>query len=110
MDLLIVVKWLTNYDAIQGARPPSVITQMITMCLNFGEQPDPKLRETELLPNQPLIMKTLLIIALVCVPIMLFVKPIYENSKHDHVEVHEIIEEDRRQTYGGYVPINDSEG
>jgi len=27
-------------------------------------------------------MKTLLMISLVCVPLMLFVKPIYENHKH----------------------------
>jgi len=33
------------------------------------------------MPNQPMIMKILVITALISVPIMLFVKPIYENSK-----------------------------
>jgi len=52
-------------------------------------------------------MKTLLIIALICVPIMLFVKPIYENNMHKKLpEVEEIIEEDRYSAYGGYQAIN----
>ena len=37
MDLLIVLKWLTNYEAIPNSNPPSVITSMITMFLNGGE-------------------------------------------------------------------------
>lgn len=78
MDLLIVVKWLTNFEAMENARPPSVITAMINMCLGFGEQKDARTAETELLPHQPLIMKCCLITALICVPLMLYVKPIYE--------------------------------
>ncbi len=91
MDLLIIVKWLTNFEAIDGAKPPSIITSMITMCLGFGEQKDDKTKETELLDNQPLIMKSLLIIALICVPIMLFVKPIYQNSQNK--KHHDVIED-----------------
>ena len=37
MDLMIIIKWNTNYNEIEGAKPPSVITQMIVMCLNFGK-------------------------------------------------------------------------
>lgn len=34
-------------------------------------------------------MKVLCIIALICVPLMLFVKPIYENNKNKHdIKVH----------------------
>lgn len=36
MDLLIIIKWLTNYDEMQGASPPSVIASMINMALKFG--------------------------------------------------------------------------
>jgi V-type H+-transporting ATPase subunit a len=36
MDMLIVVKWATDFDSMQGANPPSIITLMIQMCLNFG--------------------------------------------------------------------------
>jgi V-type H+-transporting ATPase subunit a len=37
MDLLIIVKWLTNFEVMTDGKPPSVITSMIAMCLNFGE-------------------------------------------------------------------------
>jgi hypothetical protein len=37
MDLLIVVKWLTDYSQVEGAKPPSIISTMIVMCLGFGE-------------------------------------------------------------------------
>jgi hypothetical protein len=39
MDLLIIVKWLTDYSSMVGASPPSVISSMIIMALGFGEQP-----------------------------------------------------------------------
>lgn len=52
------------------------------MCLGFGEQPEGPNKETALFNNQTTIMRTLLIIALITVPLMLFVKPIYEYSKH----------------------------
>jgi V-type H+-transporting ATPase subunit a len=50
MDLLIVVKWLTDFSGIKGAKPPSIISLMIIFGLGFGE-PDPKLKETDLLSN-----------------------------------------------------------
>lgn len=36
MDLLIIVKWQTNYEVMVHAQPPSVISSMISMFLNFG--------------------------------------------------------------------------
>ncbi len=42
MDLLIIMKWTTNYDAMIGATPPSVITMMIQMFLNFGYPEGPQ--------------------------------------------------------------------
>lgn len=40
MDLMIMVKWRTDYSA-DPSRAPSVITSMIDMCLNFGESQTP---------------------------------------------------------------------
>lgn len=80
MDLLIIVKWLTDYSELPGAKPPSIISQMIVMCLRFGE-PDPASNETPLIDNQTQIMQLLMMLALISAPIMLFVKPIYEHSK-----------------------------
>jgi V-type H+-transporting ATPase subunit a len=48
MDLLIILKWLTNYSVMVGAVPPSVIALMIQMGLNFGEA-DAAKNETPLL-------------------------------------------------------------
>lgn len=37
MDIMIISKWLTDFSALDGAKPPSIISQMIVMCLGFGE-------------------------------------------------------------------------
>jgi hypothetical protein len=47
-------------------------------------------------------MRLFIILALIAVPLMLFVKPIYENSKHNH-KSHPVNEESERQYYA----IND---
>jgi len=46
MDLLIIVKWLTNYSGNESSAP-SIISTMIVMALGFGS--DPKL--TDLIQN-----------------------------------------------------------
>lgn len=79
MDLLIILKWLTDYQSLEGAKPPSIITQMIVMSLNFGVQEKGR-EETELIADQTWWMQKLLITALITVPLMLFVKPIYLNQ------------------------------
>lgn len=48
MDLLIITKWLTNFSAMDGANPPSIITMMIDMFLALGE---PSSDYTFLWPN-----------------------------------------------------------
>ena len=40
MDLLIIAKWLTDYSQMDGAKPPSIISSMIAMFLNFGHYTD----------------------------------------------------------------------
>ena len=77
MDLLIIVKWLTNYSEMTDAVPPSIISSMINMFLNFGELP-PGAKDTPFFSNQVMWMNLLLAVALLCVPLMLFVKPFYE--------------------------------
>ena len=82
MDLLIIVKWLTNYEEMVGAKPPSVISSMIIMSLSFGIPPAGNV-DTPYIENQVTIMQILISIAAITVPIMLFVKPIYEYNHHD---------------------------
>ena len=74
MDMLIVIKWLTDYSGEEGAAP-SIIQLMIGMFLNGGALPEgtkplfggPKTQQT--------VSFTLVIVILVCIPVMLFVKP-----------------------------------
>lgn len=72
---MIIVKWLTDWEKVPNGKPPSIISSMINMCLGFGESSN---NETNLISNQTLVMQSLLFIALICVPLMLFVKPLYE--------------------------------
>jgi len=83
MDLLIVKKWLTDYSA-DTSKAPSIITLMIDMCLGGG-LPSPSDKTTPLFDTQEeqtQIMLTLLLIVVVCVPLMLCVKPIWESMSH----------------------------
>jgi V-type H+-transporting ATPase subunit a len=89
MDLLIIMKWTTNYSVMVGATPPSVITMMIEMFLNWGVADGPA---TPLFFYQTMIMRSLLVISLICVPFMLYVKPIvlyirmgqHDKKHHSH--------------------------
>lgn len=84
MNYLIIVKWLTDWTPVMdtGLAAPGVIPAMVGMFLQGGEcQKRPAPRETEcaeayIISSQPQIMQTLLVVALVCVPIMLLVHPI----------------------------------
>ena len=74
MDLLIVLKWLTDWTGNEGAAP-SIITQMINMFLNFGA-----VNGTPLIGDaayQQSLQNWLVLTLILCVPLMLFVKPVY---------------------------------
>jgi V-type H+-transporting ATPase subunit a len=76
MDLMIVIKWLTDWEG-RTAYAPSVIGTMIDMFLNLGQPTLPT--DAPLFATwaeQTHIELTLLMIVAICVPAMLFVKPI----------------------------------
>ena len=76
MDVLIISKWVTDWSGREG-QAPAIITQMINNCLKGGEvNGAPLLGE-----NQPLIVKVLLLTCLICVPLMLYVKPVVLNKR-----------------------------
>lgn len=108
MDLMIIMKWLTDYTGREYAAP-SIITQMINMFLKGGEVTgDPLFKSAEL---QVAIQNWLLCIALVCVPLMLFVKPLYLNwrdTKHEEVLVDKSTEIVRGETTG-FDSLNEEE-
>ena len=75
MDVLIVLKWLTDYTGIEG-EAPSIIQLMIGMFLNGGALPEgtrPLFGEGK---TQATVSFALVIVIIICVPIMLFVKPL----------------------------------
>jgi len=83
MDYLIIIKWLTNYEGHTGDAP-SIITTMIDMCLGVGV-PAPNNHESPLFETQELqtqIMQILLLVVILCVPLMLCVKPIWASVSH----------------------------
>lgn len=82
MDYLIVVKWTTDWDSTLTGNevPPAIIQTMITMFIQGGVKAQkPGMRmEADLIPDQTEVMQILVIVALICVPAMLCIKPIFE--------------------------------
>jgi len=87
MDLLIVIKWLYpmnpySIDPLMQDRinqAPSIITIMINNFLLMGKQPfalpDGTEKEVYLFDGQRAVSETLVVLVIICMPIMLFVKP-----------------------------------
>lgn len=75
MDLLIVMKWLTNYPKTNEA--PSIITCCIDLFLGHGKD-----KIEQVFEGQKSVNLILLIILGVCVPWMMLPKPFILKSKH----------------------------
>mmetsp|Transcript_1114 Transcript_1114/g.1000 ORF Transcript_1114/g.1000 Transcript_1114/m.1000 type:complete len:599 (-) Transcript_1114:4-1800(-) len=73
MDLLIILKWLTSYEGNESLAP-SIINTMINIPLK-GAVIDGTPFIADMGTNQQISL-VLLVIAIICVPIMLFPKPI----------------------------------
>lgn len=93
MDLLIIIKWLrpmdlhdnlNAYNNDQVHYAPAIITTMINMFLEAGS--DPANPNTLLFSGQTTIAVIFVLVAFVCVPVMLLVKPLHYKFTHkDHV-------------------------
>jgi V-type H+-transporting ATPase subunit a len=51
MDLMIISKWLIDWENLKGGDPPSIVSQMIDMTIKGGV-----LTGSELVPNQVIVM------------------------------------------------------
>jgi len=79
MVFLIVFKWCVNWDQDGIHNAPNLIQTMIGMFLNKGGLPE---GQSELYPGQVGLQTTLLLIAFLSVPILLFGKPCALNRKY----------------------------
>lgn len=78
MDVLIIIKWLTDYTGKEGLAP-SIINTMINIPLK-GAHIEGQAFISDSATNQNISL-VLLLIAVICIPIMLFPKPIILISR-----------------------------
>jgi V-type H+-transporting ATPase subunit a len=95
MDLLIVWKWLTNWEG-RTSNSPSIISTMIDMFLNGGKPTvESDLPIIGTWKEQTEIENILMYIVLICIPLMLFVKPVFValggKKKHHAASTDEIV-------------------
>jgi V-type H+-transporting ATPase subunit a len=81
MDLLIIVKWCTNFSGREH-EAPSIITSMIEMSLNGGVIAPGFASLIGSADTQQVVSILLLLISLICVPLMLFPKPLILNKQN----------------------------
>ncbi|OAG12057.1 V0/A0 complex, 116-kDa subunit of ATPase [Paraphaeosphaeria sporulosa] len=77
LSFTIVYKWSVDWAA-RGSDPPSLLNMLIYMFLKPGD-----LGQDPLFPHQIIIQKLLVVMALSCVPILLFLKPFYLRWEHN---------------------------
>lgn len=77
LSFTIVYKWSVDWAA-RGVNPPSLLNMLIYMFLKPGD-----LGQDALFPHQVGVQKVLVVLALIQVPILLFLKPFYLRWEHN---------------------------
>ena len=86
MILLIYIKWLTNYS-LNASQAPSIITILMNLALKLGSVDGKPVWGT--LELEQFINKILFLVSILCIPVMLMVKPwikIYNQRQKEKME------------------------
>ena len=93
MDLMVIVKWTTDYSD-DTSKAPAIINSMLNMAMSGGQPSNP--HETPLFgdkssyDDQIALMNALMMTVMICIPLMLCVKPCYiQCCKNKHSQVSE---------------------
>lgn len=92
MNVMIIIKWCINWSE-RTTSPPSIITSLLNMFLKGGSVDGEPLYGDSEGEDQESVHLYLFIIAIICVPIMLFPKPIILYCRHNKQEKMMINEE-----------------
>jgi V-type H+-transporting ATPase subunit a len=79
LSFTIVYKWAVDWAA-RGQNPPSLLNMLIYMFLQPGTLENP---DAPLYKGQATVQVILLLMAVICVPILLFLKPFYLRWEHN---------------------------
>lgn len=80
MDWMIVAKWTTDWSG-REQQAPSIINKMILLFLNYGDPADEN--ELDILPDQTILNKFMLLVIFVTPPWILFAKPMILKKQHE---------------------------
>lgn len=93
MDLMVIIKWTTDYSD-DTSKAPAIINTMLNMAMNGGQpsapHESPLFGDKSSYDDQIALMNTLMLIVMICIPLMLCVKPCYiqccKSKSSSHVD------------------------